>query len=174
MTTSSRADRTRRLCVDAIFVAGAMILSYLEFLLPLGAIVPLPGFRLGLANILVLLSFCLCSPIDAAVISATRILLSALLFGSVTSLWFSAMGGCFSFLALLFAAHFLKKCSFVGASVLSAAAHNCGQIAAAMILFGADLATTYLPLLLLASIVYGGITGALLNLLIVRVRGRIL
>ncbi|MBQ8310004.1 MAG: Gx transporter family protein [Clostridia bacterium] len=143
----------------------AVMLSYLEVLLPLSALIPLPGFRLGLANIAVLVVFCLFSPIDAAVVSAVRILLMGLLFGSTTSLYFSVMGGLLSFLVLLLLSRIGKKCSFFGVSVLSAAAHNTGQIIAAVTLFGTSLITSYLPALLLASVVYGGIVGLLLNLI---------
>ncbi len=164
MSISSRAERTARLCRLALLVAVAMMLSYLEYLLPLGALIPLPGFRLGLANVVVLLAFSLLSPTEAALISGVRILLMGLLFGTATSLYFSVMGGLFSFLALLVCAKFCKRCSFFGVSVLSAAAHNCGQITAAVTLFGSSVLLSYLPWLLIASVIYGGIVGVLLNL----------
>ena len=171
MSISSRADLTRRVAIDAMLCAFAMMLSYLEVLLPLGAVIPIPGFRLGLANLVVLAVFYLLSPIDAAAVSATRILLMGLLFGSATSLFFSAMGGLFSFLVLLLATKMGKKCSFIGVSILSAAAHNCGQITAAVVLFDASLILTYLPWLLIAATVYGGTVGVLLNLLMPRLSG---
>ena len=163
-----KQSRAKRLCLDACLVAFAMMLSYLEVLLPLQAIVPLPGFRLGLANVAVTVTFCLLSPIDAACVSAIRILLMGLLFGSATSLYFSFLGGLCSFLMLLLLSRVAKRCSFVGVSVLCAAAHNFGQILAAMTLFGSGLIFSYLPLLLIASVIYGGIVGSLLNLLIPR------
>ncbi len=170
MSILSRADRTARLCRLSLFVAAAMMLSYLEVLLPLGALLPLPGFRLGLANLAVLLAFSLLSPLDAAIVSGVRIFLMGLLFGSATSLYFSAMGGLFSFLmlCLLYKTH--VKCSYFGVSVLSAAAHNCGQITAAVTLFGSSILLSYLPWLLLASVIYGGTVGALLNLLAPKLR----
>ena len=170
MSISLRADRTRRICLDAMLVAIAMMLSYLEVLLPLDALIPLPGFRLGLANIVVLLTFCLISKIDAAIVSALRVLLMGLLFGTVTSLYFSALGALFSFLTLFL----LSKCgrcfSFIGVSVLCAAAHNCGQMTAAVTLFGTSLIFSYLMVLLVAAIVFGAVVGALLNLCYPRVR----
>ncbi|MBQ7335444.1 MAG: Gx transporter family protein [Clostridia bacterium] len=170
MSILSRGSRTRRICIDALLCAVAMMLSYLEALLPLNLAIPLPGFRLGLANVIVVVTFSLLTPTDAAAISATRILLMGLLFGSVTSLYFSAMGGLVSFCALLLLRCFRIKCSFVGVSVLSAAAHNTGQIIAAVTLFGMSLIPSYLPLLLFASVLYGGIVGVLLNLLIPRLQ----
>lgn len=168
MSISSRGNLTRRVAVDAMLCAFAMMLSYLEVLLPLAAWIPLPGFRLGLANIAVLVVFCLFSPLDAAIVSFVRILLMGLLFGSATSLYFSALGGLFSFLVLVLMSWIGKKCSFLGVSVLSAAAHNTGQIVAAVTLFGTSLISSYLPALLLASAIYGGVVGILLNLVVPR------
>ncbi len=147
-----------------------MMLSYLEVLLPLGLWIPLPGFRLGLANFAVTAVFFLLSPVDAAAVSLVRIALMSLLFGSVTSFWFSILGGIFAYLMLLFCAKFARRCSMIGVSVLSAAAHNCGQILAATALFGTGLILSYLPWLLIASVVCGGTVGVLLNLTVPRLR----
>ncbi len=168
MSILSQADRTRRICLDAFLCVFAILLSYLEALLPLQLILPIPGFRLGLCNVAILAVFCLLSPMDAAVVSSVRILLMGLLFGSATSLYFSAAGGLCSFLMLLLLRAWGKKCSFVGVSILSAAAHNTGQILAAVTLFGASLIPSYLPFLLIASVIAGGAVGLLLNLLVPR------
>ena len=174
MSTSSQAKLVRRLSIDAMLCVLAMMLSYLEAVLPLNLLVPLPGFRLGLANVAVVAVFCLLTPVDALAVLSVRILLMGLLFGSPTSLYFSAMGGLFSFAVLMLAKHFGKKCSFVGVSILCAAAHNTGQIIAAVTLFDPALITTYLPMLLIASVVYGGIVGILLNLLLPRLQKTII
>ena len=170
MSISLRDNRTRRICFDAMMVALAMMLSYLEVILPFNLLIPLPGFRLGLANVIVLLVFALVSPIDAAIVSAMRIFLMGLLFGSATSFYFSAMGGFFAFLMLVFCMLLLRRSSFFGVSVLCAASHNCGQILAAASLFGSTVIFSYLPLLLIASAVYGGVVGVLLNLLMPRMK----
>ena len=159
MSISLRADRTRRVVLDAMLVALAMMLSYLEVLLPLELWLPLPGFRLGLANFLTVTVFSLISKKDAAVISGARILLMGLLFGSVTSLYFSAMGGLFSFLSLLLLSKIGTRCSYFGVSILSAAAHNCGQLTAAVTLFGTSLISSYLSFLLIAALICGGTVG---------------
>lgn len=171
MSISLRDNRTRRICLDALLVAFAMMLSYLEVLLPLTAWIPLPGFRLGLANLAVMATFFLLSPADAAIVSSIRILLMGLLFGSATSLYFSAMGGLLSFVILLFCAKFAKRCSLIGVSVLCAAAHNVGQILAATTLFGGYLIFSYLPWLLVSAVVCGATVGLLLNLTLPRLAG---
>lgn len=170
MSTSSQANLTRRICIDAMLCVLAMMLSYLEAILPLNLLVPIPGFRLGLANVIIVAVFCLFKPIDAFAVLSVRILLMGLLFGSPTSLYFSAMGGIFSFAVLMLAKYLCKKCSLIGVSILCAAAHNTGQVIAAVTIFDAALITTYLPALLLASAVYGGIVGVLLNLLLPRLQ----
>lgn len=171
MSISLRDKRTQRLCLDASLLGVALMLSYLETLLPLGALLPLPGFRLGLANLVVVAVFCLISPFDAAIVSGMRILIMGMLFGSATSLYFSALGGLCSYLLLLLLSRIAKKCSFFGVSVLCAAAHNTGQILAAVTLFGFSILPSYLPLLLFAAVIYGGAVGCLLNLFMPRLSG---
>ena len=170
MSTSSQANLIRRICIDAMLCVLAMMLSYLEAVLPLNLLLPIPGFRLGLANVIIVAVFCLFKPIDAFAVLSVRILLMGLLFGSPTSLYFSTMGGIFSFAVLMFAKYLCKNCSFIGVSILCAAAHNTGQVIAAVTIFDAALITTYLPALLLASAIYGGIVGVLLNLLLPRLQ----
>lgn len=168
MSILSRDNRTRRVVLCAILTALAMMLSYLEVLLPITLLIPIPGFRLGLANLVVLVAFVSLSKPDAAVISAVRIILMSLLFGTVTSFLFSAMGGILSYLMLLLLSRVGRKFSFFGVSILSAAAHNCGQILAAALLFDTSVILAYLPVLLIASVIFGGAVGILLNLLLPR------
>lgn len=166
---SDRTKRSYRICLDACMIALAMILSYVEVLLQVPTWFSLPGFRLGLANIVITVSFCLLSPLDAACISFFRIFLSGLLFGNLTSLYFSALGGLCAYGALFFMSRTAtRRCSFVGVSILCAAAHNCGQMLAAVTVFGSALVASYLPALLIASVLYGGAVGFLLNLLMSR------
>ncbi len=168
MSISSQDKRIRRMTLDAMLVSFAMLLSFLESILPLQLLIPIPGMKLGLSNVVVMIAFCLLSPWEAAIVSSVRILCMALLFGTVTSFAFSAMGGLLSFLALLLASKLLKKSSYLGVSVLSAAAHNTGQILVASLLFDPSLLISYLPLLLLASVLYGGALGCLMNALMPR------
>lgn len=163
---------TRRLALDAALLAAALMLASLEHLLPFGAWLPLPGFKLGLANLVTVLAFSLLSPVDALVISLLRVGITGVQFGSWTSLFFSFSGACFSFLALLSARLLLRRCSYIGVSVLSAAAHNLGQTLAAAALSGTAtfpvFLTLWLPLLLPAAVVCGVLTGVLLNLSVPR------
>ena len=167
MPTLSRADvRVARLCRNAVMLALAMIFSFVEHLVPLTLLIPLPGVKLGLANVVITALFFLGSPLDALIVSAARIGLSALLFGTPVSFLFSALGGLCAYLLLLACHPFYDRIfSFVGVSILSAAGHHVGQILAAVILFDSGVLLTYLPILLLAGTVMGGVTGLLLNMI---------
>ena len=83
-------SRIKRLAYDAVLLAIALIFSYVEFLFP--ALSPIPGFTLGLANLLILFVAKGISFYDAAVVSLLRVFCTALLFGTVTSFWFSFLG----------------------------------------------------------------------------------
>ncbi len=156
---ASRAEKT---AYSAAFCALAMVLSYVEVLIPFELLIPLPGFKPGLANIAVAATFFIFGAMPAACVSISRILLSALLFGSVTSFCYSLAGGLLAFLALVFWRALLSKLSgFVGMGVVSAAAHNIGQCIVGAIFFGPALITAYLPYLLIFAIITGILTGTL-------------
>lgn len=166
-TTSWRAKRLSSL---GLLTALALILSYLESILPLP--VMLPGFKLGLCNVVVLFCAFLLSLWDAALLSLVRVVVTSLLFGNITSFLFSLFGAALAFLAIALAKTFLSnKLSFVGVSVLSAAAFNVGQILAASLLYASFSVFSYLSLLLVASAIFGGVVGLLLNLIFDRIKG---
>ena len=80
----------KRLAFLGVFLALAMIFSYLEHLLPIP--MPIPGFKLGLCNVIVLFVAYRMGLFDGAVLSLARVLLSALLFGNPTGFFFSLFG----------------------------------------------------------------------------------
>lgn len=162
---SSGKFSVKRLCYDALLLSVALLLSYLEFLLPLGDLAFLPGFRLGLANLAVMVAVFAVSPADGAVISLLRVGIMALLFGTVTTFWFSLCGAVLSLLVLVILYFLRPKMSFLGVSVLSAVAHNLGQLTGALILFSNKAVFSYLPALLLASLLFGSLCGFLMNVL---------
>lgn len=149
----------RKLTLSALMAALALALSYAERLIPLELIVPLPGVKLGLANIVTMFAlYCFDFP-TAAVILLVRCLLGSTFGGGMTGLVFSLAGG---FLALGAMALFkrLRSLSVYGVSVIGAAAHSTGQILAAMAVLGSLYTAAYLPFLIAVSVVTGLITGA--------------
>ncbi len=170
MQMLSSRDRTVRLMEDAALLCAALMLSYVEAVFPLTAVIPLPGAKCGLANLSVMLAYHRHSLADAAAVSFARVLLSAMLFGSVSSLAFSLSGAVLSLAVLgLYRAVFARFMSFIGLSVLSAAAHNLGQILCAVVWMHTLSVLSYLPVLLLLSVIFGTVSGVLMNLAVRRV-----
>lgn len=155
--------RVKRLCLDAMLLGVAMMLSYLEAILPLSAIIPLPGAKLGLANICIMLCFYTVSPLDALTVSLMRISLTALLFGNLNSFAFALTGGMLAYLGMWLCKALGEGVSFYGISVLCAALHNFGQCLAGSFLLGNTAIFTYLPLLLIFALIFGGINGAIMT-----------
>ncbi len=162
-------DKTKRLTLDAMLLAASLLLSYLEAILPLTLWIPLPGFKLGLCNIVITLVFVAVSPLDAAIVSLSRILVMGILFGNAASFSFSLCGGILSYLGLWALARFGKRFfSMIGVSVGCAALHNLGQLLAATVWFGSSVIIGYLPMLLVAALIFGTVTGVLLELILPR------
>lgn len=164
MKILSSDKKIARIAADSAFVCAALALSYLESLIPIQFIIPLPGFKLGLANIAVTVCAFRYSPKDAAAVSLCRILISFLLFGGVTSLLFSLFGAALSCAALILPTKKRIGLSFIGVSIICALAHNTGQCIAAFILIGRAV-LSYVPALLSASLIYGALCGIVLCLI---------
>ncbi len=160
--------KLNRLARCAVLTALALALSVTEHMLPLTVLIPLPGLRLGLANLVTVFALCRLSGRETLLILIARCLLSALVGGNLTALAFSLTGG---LLALAIMAVLLRcpGLSLIGVSMAGAAAHNVGQILAAMAVLVSRAPLVYLPALLLASIVTGGVTGLVSVLLVDRV-----
>lgn len=169
-------NAVRRLACDAMLLCAAVILSYVESFVPLIFFVPVPGIKLGLANIAVMVAAYDSGGVgtginDAAVISFTRICIMALLFGTATSFWFSLTGGAVSFIMLVFCRFILRSAvSPVGTAVACAAGHNAGQILAVVLIFGDTSLFYFMPWLLIVSIFTGIATGVLLYILAERLK----
>lgn len=152
----------KELAYCAVFICAALVLSYLEALLPY---VPIPGFRPGLANIAVMSACFLLGTRQAASVALCRIALSSLLFGSPVSLLLSLCGGLTSVAVLALAVRSSRGAvGCIGIGCLCSAAHCIGQCLAASLLYGAALLLTYLPWLLLLAVPTGALTGALTHI----------
>lgn len=155
----------KQLALCAVLSALALALSYLESFFPLALLVPLPGVKLGLANIVTLYALCTLGFSSAMCVLLARCALGALFAGNASALLFSLLGGVAALLmmALLRRA---GRLSIFGISIAGAAAHNCGQVCAAMLTLGSDAPLYYLPLLLLVSLFTGALSGSVTALLL--------
>lgn len=148
--------QAKKVAFYASFLALALILSYVELFLPLP--VAIPGVKVGLANLAVVILLYREGVRGAGMVSVLRVLLSSLLFGTGVSLAYSMAGAVLS-LAVMAAARRFMKASVLGVSILGGVFHNIGQLAAAMmIVFNTKLAV-YLPVLLIAGMVTGAVIG---------------
>ena len=145
---------TRRIVLSAVLVSLALALSYMERFIPLQMLIPLPGVKLGIANVVTLVALYLLGAKSAFVILLLRCFLGAVFGGGITGFLFSVTGGLLAMSSMAIS----KKAPFFsvyGVSILGAAAHNVGQILAAMILLRSVYVGAYLPYLLLVSLFTG-------------------
>ena len=155
---------TRNIALCAVLAALALGLSALEGLFPLSLIVPLPGVKLGLANIVTVFALYQLGAGAALAILLTRCLLGGLFAGNVSAMLFSLLGGVTAMLVMI-ALRRCRRLSVYGVSVGGAAAHNIGQMAAACITLGSTMVLGYLPCLRAGSLVTGTLTGFVTALL---------
>lgn len=149
---------TRQLTLCALLSALALALSYTENFLPLSLAIPLPGIKLGLANIVTMFALYALGPGQALMILLARCLLGAVFAGNMNALIFSILGGVTAMLVMIGLSHW-RRLSVYGVSVGGAAAHNCGQVAAAILTLGNTAPLYYLPILLGVSLFTGALTG---------------
>ena len=155
---------TRQLALCAVLTALALGLSTLENLFPVTLFIPLPGVKLGLANIVTVFALYQLGPLPALCILAARCLLGSLFAGNASALLFSLLGGTLAMLVML-ALSRLPGLSVYGVSS-GAAGHNIGQMAAALITLGNTAVLGYLPFLLVVSLFTGALTGFVSALLL--------
>ena len=151
--------KTKRLTLCALLIALALALSYTERFIPLQMVIPLPGVKLGLANIVTLIALYLLGSRYAFAILIPRCIFGAVFGGGITGLLFSLSGGILA-MGVMALCRKLKIFSVYGVSILGAAAHNVGQILAAMVLMHSVYIGAYLPYLLIVALFTGFATGA--------------
>ncbi|MBQ9085199.1 MAG: Gx transporter family protein [Clostridia bacterium] len=157
---------TKKLVTMAISVSLALILSFIESQIP--AFVAVPGVKLGLANIAVVFALYKLGEGEAAIISAIRVILLAILFGSFTSFLFSLSGATVSFILMLVLKR-LTPLGKVGVSVIGGVSHNLAQIGVACLILETNLLVYYLPFLLISGTVAGIVIGVVSALLVAKI-----
>ena len=159
--------KTQKLVLCALLASGALVLSYIESLLPLP--LPVPGARLGLGNALVLLALLTMGSRAAAAVLAVKVMLSGLLFGSPISMAYAGAGGALS-LAAMTVLNGRRGVTPIGQSVAGAVLHNLGQVLVAMALTRTPSLFYYFTPLGLLGIVTGGLSGLVARLCANKIR----
>lgn len=146
----------KKVATNGLFVALALVFSYVEALVPLPVLVP--GVKLGLANLVVLNLLYMIDVPSVFMILVVRILLAGFMFGNLQMTIYSLAGGILSFLIMLLAKK-LKLFSMVGVSILGGVTHNLGQLIVAMLTVSSLHLMVLFPVLLLAGTIAGALIG---------------
>ena len=153
-----------------VFLALALICSYVESLIPISF--GIPGVKLGLTNIVVVLMLYCIGAKEALAVSVCRIVLAGFLFGNFFSILYSLAGGLLSFL-IMWAVKRTGKLGILPVSVCGGIFHNIGQLAVAALVVENYNVFYYLPVLLLAGAATGLAIGVVAQELIIRIGDRI-
>lgn len=141
-----------------VLTALALIFSYIETLIPLSF--GIPGIKLGLANLIIIIAMYRMGIRSAYVLSVVRVVLSGFLFGNLFSIAYSLAGGLLS-LTVMVLLKKSKKFSLIGISIAGGVFHNVGQLLMAAIVLESLSVGYYFPPLLLS----GMLTGLLIGIL---------
>lgn len=150
-----------------VFTALALIFSYIETLIPFHF--GIPGIKLGLANLLIVIFLYKRNAKEALLLSVVRIVLAGFMFGSLFSILYSLAGGLLS----LFVMNLLKnsgKFSVMGVSIAGGVSHNLGQLVVAMAAVETYRVGYYFPVLLVAGMLTGLLIGMIANEVLKRLK----
>lgn len=155
---------TKKIAVTALFAAFAVILGYVETFLP---VVGIPGIKLGLANLSIVLALYILGNREAVLINLVRILLVGFMFGNMFAIVYSLAGAGFSYIIMIGAKKI--KLSMITVAILGGVFHNIGQIIVACMVVETYSVFAYVPVLIFSGI----ITGMLIGILAVFIYNRV-
>ena len=147
----------KRLTRLSMLTALALILFTVEMQLP--ALAPIPGVKLGLANIVTVYAMFAIGPADTLAILLVRIVLGAIFSGQPSSMLYSLAGGMLCYLAMLPCRRLLSLRQLWLCSVIGAVFHNIGQLGMAVLITRTPAVMGYLPVMLLIGVPAGVFTG---------------
>ena len=139
-----------------ICISFSIILSYIESMI--GPLFSIPGVKMGLANIVIMVLFYKLGTKEATAVSLIRIFLVTLLFGSVVGMFYS-LAGAFLSITGMFITKKLNLLSILGVSVVGGVLHNVGQVIIACILMETSQISYYLPFLVISGTLSGILVG---------------
>ncbi len=155
---SRKYGKINKLVMLGFFTSLALVISVFEGMLP--QFVPIPGVKLGIANIITLFLVLNADKRSALAVLTVRVILASIFGGQIVSLFYSLFGGILCFIAMCITNALLKGKPVWFISVVGAVFHNIGQITAAVILMSWTV-IYYFPFLLISGCVTGFLTGLL-------------
>lgn len=162
--------RTKRLTLCALLTAIALTIFVAESQIP--PVVPIPGMKLGLANIVTVYAMFALGPADTLMILLCRIFLGSLFAGGST-FFYSLAGGLLCYLSMLLLRKILTQQQLWVCGAIGAVFHNLGQMGAAILIARTPQLILYLPVLLITGVIAGAFTGLGAQILLVRLGKRI-
>lgn len=149
---------TRKIVLTSILLAFALVIAILESFIPS---IGIPGVKLGLANIIILITLYEVGILEAILINALRVLIVSLIRGTFLSMgFFMSLTGAFLSLGVMILFYLLiKKFSVIGVSVIGSLFHVFGQVLIAMIYLNSSYIFFYLPVIAISAIITGVIVG---------------
>ena len=160
--TAERGLKTRRLALSAMLAALALIFSYVEALIPIP--VPVPGIKLGIANLVIVMAIYKLGFRYAFTINCVRIVIAGLLFSGVFGMFYSFAGGILSIL-IMYLLYKTGWFSMVGVSMAGGVAHNLGQLITACLIVSNVRLMSYFSILLFSGLFSGIAVGILATLI---------
>ena len=157
--------KVQKMALLGILTAGAIVIAILESFIPS---IGIPGVKLGLANIVILIILYELGIIEAIIVNLLRVLVVGFVRGTFLSMGFlmSLTGAVFSLGIMIFFYLLIKKFSIVGVSVIGAIFHVFGQILIAMLFLGTAYIILYLPIIAISAIITGVFVGIVAKLII--------
>ena len=158
--------KTKKLTVLALLSAIALTIFMVEAQIP--PIVPIPGVKLGLANIVTVFAVFAIGAKEAAAVLFVRIFLGAVFAGNFSTIFYSAAGGALAILTTIGLKYVLTQKQLWIAGVLGAIAHSIGQMIMAILITSTVSLIVYLPVMIVISILTGSFTGLCAQFLVNR------
>lgn len=158
--------KTRKIALLGLLTAIALTIFMIEAQIP--PVVPIPGVKLGLSNIVTVFAVFALGAGEGAAILACRVFLGAVFAGNFSTILYSASGGFCTILVTIGLRRILKENQLWFAGVLGAIAHSVGQMAAAIAITATPKLLIYLPVLIIISIFTGLFTGLCAQFLVNR------
>ena len=157
--------KTHKIALLGVLTAAAIVISIIESFIPS---IGIPGVKLGLANIVVLIILYELGVMDAIAVNLLRVLLVASLRGTIFSMGFvmSLTGAAFSLTIMIVFYLFIQRFSIVGVSVIGSIFHVSGQVLIAMFYLGTTYIVLYLPVIAISAIITGVFVGIIAQLVI--------
>ncbi len=164
--TSKKYNGSKTIAIVALLSSLALIFSYIEFLIP--SFSSIPGAKLGLSNLVIVIAFYLINPTYAFAINIIRIIVAGLLFNGIIGMTYGIIGGILSF-GIMILLKKINRFSIIGISMSGGVFHNLGQLFAASILLNSFNVFYYLPVLMISGMISGTIIGILAHITLGRI-----